>query len=481
MKNSIAFALGVTLLAGCAAPMLSGGSSELALSVRPQLNAGGYATQAEVSAYTRTDVAHVQVRLYQVDGQTETPVLVGGQPLQHDVAASDLGKTLRFGKLHPHTTYRLKAFAYEAPGFDAAALISHEASSSVDVTVHAASVQDLVTLPVQLKDRVFSGLARSGGFDVTPGVRIASGSTEMEAYLQVKTLNSSLKRGFPSLTSDAAGNIYWLWNNSIHRFSPAGIEASFPVSGLSPVSGSSYGDGEISSLARDDAGNFYVYISRSADRAIHKLSFDSGSGTYSAARWRETPNEQITDLKVLPGGSLLAVSSSAILKFKPTGEPDTAFGPVVGAFIQTPGEAFLNKSYLGGLAVDASGRIYVASSFVSAGSETKDGELYRVASDGKSFSTLITVPKATRAIALDSTGQYAFLVHGMVSNHNEHILSQVKLAAPTTIKTIAGVKGVLGRADGRADLATFYYPNALLVLPDDVLIVGDSNGLRKVF
>jgi hypothetical protein len=125
------------------------------LSVRASLD--GYRTQSAVSAYTRSNIAHLVLKLYVVTvvngAEQETEALrAPGQPIELENV--DLDKAVTFTGLKPHTTYRVKAFAYKAAGRDARHLIStQDATSAVTVTLTDETRPEGTTLRVRLRDR----------------------------------------------------------------------------------------------------------------------------------------------------------------------------------------------------------------------------------------------------------------------------------------------------------------------------------------
>lgn len=155
----------VAALAGCAnltlaqAPQLGAASLQL----RPQVSPGGYRTQAQgLLPYGQVDVAHLVLKLYTVQGGSESAVLnAGGDQVSKDIAKASLGDPVGFYNLHPNTTYRVKAYAYKADTLLASDLISHEASSSLDVVVGTSEHPVVSDLRVQLVDRPFGAEATS--------------------------------------------------------------------------------------------------------------------------------------------------------------------------------------------------------------------------------------------------------------------------------------------------------------------------------
>lgn len=148
---------------------LSNGSA--ALLVRPEILSGGYRTQALVKAYTAEDIDHLVLQLFRLEGDKETAVVgTDAKAVIKRIPASKLGDTLTFDALQPNTTYRLRAFAYKAPGEDPKDLISAPgAASYTDVTLTNDDRPVSTTLKVKLADVLFNGMATASGIEVIPG------------------------------------------------------------------------------------------------------------------------------------------------------------------------------------------------------------------------------------------------------------------------------------------------------------------------
>lgn len=175
MKTPLQTLVVAALLVGCSPISLLGPmGGEAMIDVTPRIQAGGYATQAEVSPYSGADVNHLVLTLHTVAGGTETPVATA------DLPKADLGKSIVFGKLRHDLTYRIQAKAYKAAGTAPADLISVDASSSVDVVVGRENTH-AVSLSVQLIDRSFSGNTLFPGVTVSDGQFVASGSVTVTA------------------------------------------------------------------------------------------------------------------------------------------------------------------------------------------------------------------------------------------------------------------------------------------------------------
>lgn len=167
------------LSSGCQsffAPATGESLGNATLQVQPQLLPGGLMTQAVVNNYTSTDVNHLQIKLFKLNGSSENPVLDGsGNQLFKDIVNADLSKAVTFSNLNANTTYRIRAYAFADAG--TASLIStSDVNSYTDVTLTSDDRPTLTTLRVKLIDRVFNGQATASGVVVTNGGLVTTGN-----------------------------------------------------------------------------------------------------------------------------------------------------------------------------------------------------------------------------------------------------------------------------------------------------------------
>lgn len=141
------------------------------LTVVPEILSGGYRSQAIVKAYTAADIDHLMLKLFRLEGGTETPALdADSKPVTKSIPAAKLGENVTFNALLPGTTYRIRAYAYKAAGEDPKDLISAEgAASYTDVTLTHDDRPISATLKVKLADVLFNGTATASGIVVMPG------------------------------------------------------------------------------------------------------------------------------------------------------------------------------------------------------------------------------------------------------------------------------------------------------------------------
>jgi hypothetical protein len=147
------------------------------LMVKPQVIAGGYKAQALVENYKKSDINHLVIKVFELQGGVELPVVdEAGNQVQVDLLNSELDVPVKFSNLFRDTTYRIRCYAYKAPGEAPADLISTlDASSYTDVPITNDNAPTVAQLRVRLVDVVFNGEFASG-VDVTEGGFIPGGT-----------------------------------------------------------------------------------------------------------------------------------------------------------------------------------------------------------------------------------------------------------------------------------------------------------------
>ncbi|MBO9542316.1 hypothetical protein J7643_17130 [bacterium] len=184
-KKSLAgLALLGALLGGCAtSTMTSSTTGGASLQVTPEVASGQYRTQTLAPlTYTRDDIRHLVVKLYKVTPEGEQPAMNGANPIQLDLDADPrfgFSANLTFTNLHPWTDYRVRGYAYKAPGTAESDLISLDASSSIDITVENVDRVYAKRLKIQLIDRVFNGQATASTVTFTDGGLTHAGSASV--------------------------------------------------------------------------------------------------------------------------------------------------------------------------------------------------------------------------------------------------------------------------------------------------------------
>lgn len=179
----LGMALALSLSACADLPMIGAqepGTAQLVLT--PQVIDGGLRTQAVVDNYTRSSINHLVVKIFRINGGTETPVLdANDQAVVKDIPEASLDASITIDHLNANTTYRVRSYAYKNAGTDLADLIStSDATSYVDVTLTNDDRPTMAQLRVKLVDVAFNGSASSGGVAVTEGGYSSSGSVTIQ-------------------------------------------------------------------------------------------------------------------------------------------------------------------------------------------------------------------------------------------------------------------------------------------------------------
>lgn len=144
-------------------------SGTASLQVQPQIQAGGYRSQALVSPWTPQDVFHVEISVLALTTTGGvTPALLSGKPIVQDLPKTALGSAFTVSGLAPDSRYRLRARAFKAEGSQESDLISTD-TSFVDVTVQADDRPAVATLSIQLKDVPFDGRGTVPPLEILPG------------------------------------------------------------------------------------------------------------------------------------------------------------------------------------------------------------------------------------------------------------------------------------------------------------------------
>ena len=294
------------------------------------------------------------------------------------------------------------------------------------------------------------------------------------------------------LTMDATGNIYVTEysGNKIRKITPTGVVSTFAGSG---GIGSVDGTGTASSfngpnaIAIDDAsGNVYVadvfnYKIRKITpaRAVstfagNGLSGSSDGGSETSAQFH-TPSGVAVDAS---GNVYVAdTENHKIRKITPTGVVSTFAGSgVIGA---ADGTGTASSFYAPmGVAVDASGNIYVADmKNRKIRKITPAGEVSTLAGNGNygSIDGIGTNPsfKGPIGVAVDASGNV------YVVDEYDHKIRKVTAAG--VVSTLAG-SGTYGSIDGTGTVASFKNPRGVLVDAAGNVYVADSGShrIRKI-
>jgi len=197
MRNLIGVMTAATIVAGCTAysPFNSLETSgallttEGKLTVKANFVPGGYTaptpapvtyrTAAVVPNMTKSQVDHLKISLFSVEGETETPLKdSNGAPLVKTVSAAEAEAGLVLGGLKIGKSYRLKATAYKTSEATESNAISAEATSLFTLDKLKPSAE----LDIRLTDVFFNGEATIPVIEITP-----SGELSHEGPIVVET------------------------------------------------------------------------------------------------------------------------------------------------------------------------------------------------------------------------------------------------------------------------------------------------------
>ena len=197
MRNLIGVMTAATLLAGCTAyapfdPLMTSGAlltTEGTLTVKASFVPGGYTipapdpvgyrTAAVVPNMTKSQVDHLRISLFSVEGETETPLKdMSGAPLVKTLSAADAEAGLVLGGLTIGKSYRVKAMAYKTSEATESSAVSAEVTSLFKLD----KLKPTAELNIRLKDDLFNGEATIPVIEITP-----SGELTHEGPIVVET------------------------------------------------------------------------------------------------------------------------------------------------------------------------------------------------------------------------------------------------------------------------------------------------------
>ncbi len=287
---------------------------------------------------------------------------------------------------------------------------------------------------------------------------------------------------------DASGNVFVAdsVNNRIRKITPAGV-----VSSLAGRSLSADGTGTAASFngpygATVDAGG-NIFVADSSNNKIRKItpagvvSTVAGSGSEGSADGpaMEASFRYPQDVAMDTGGNIFVADSwnNKIRKITPAGVVSTFAGSGVGGSLDGIGaEARFNQP--NGVAVDASGNVFVADSsnskirMISPSGvvTTFAGSGVYGSLDGNSNEASFRLP---RGIALDADGN-VFVADSAANNIR-------KITPAGVVSTLAG-SGNQGSADGTGRAASFYGPSGVAVDTSGNVFVTDYRNhlIRKI-
>lgn len=293
---------------------------------------------------------------------------------------------------------------------------------------------------------------------------------------------------------DSAGQLHVAdgANNTIRRISALGqvttlaglAEQSEPVDGT----GANARFGLPVGIVAADDGT--IYVADQNGKAIRKVDLDGTTTTVAGQLGvegiddgpaREARFKAPYGLARGADGSLYLADALhfAVRKIAPDGRVSTLAGGGQGAAVDGKGkDAIFARPF--GLAVDASGHLYVADTEAhTIRKVTRDGTVTTIAglahasgtSDGIGAEARFNRP---RDVAVDASGNL------FVADEFNHTIRKITPAG--VVSTMAGSPGEAGSADGLGAEARFYRPGGLTVSPEGAIYVADSwnHTIRKI-
>ncbi len=296
---------------------------------------------------------------------------------------------------------------------------------------------------------------------------------------------------------DASGNVYVAdtYNHTIRKITSAGVVTT--LAGTAGTYGSLDGTSSAArfyqpnGMAVDASGN--VYVADSINSSIRKitsagvvttlagtgtaLSFGSEDGIGSAARFKIP-----LGIAVDASGNLYVADSNnyAIRKITSAGVVTTLAGMAGGAGSENGTGSAARFNYPRGIAVDGSGNVYVA--------DTSNHTIRKITS-ASVVTTLAGIPENFGSA--DGTGSAArfYGPHGIAADAigNVYVADSVnntirKITSAGVVTTLAGSAGNSGRVDGSGVDARFYNPKGIAVEASGNVYVADTynHTIRKI-
>ena len=264
-----------------------------------------------------------------------------------------------------------------------------------------------------------------------------------------------------SLATDGAGNVYVAERDEemIRKITPGGVVTTLVDFGQS------FRYTTPKQIAADPAGN--VYVADSA--AIRKIS---PAGLITTL----PPVANSQAIAADASGTLYVASGSSIVKVKPDGEVTTLAGADSAGFADGQGSAARFNAPKG-IAVDATGNVYVADTFNHA--------IRKISPQGQVTTLANNRILNPWAVAVDSEGTVFLIANGYEGFRafQPDGGAVFKITSSGVVTTLAGSPYTLsGRADGPGATALFNHATSIAVGSAGNLYVADSgNGvIRKV-
>lgn len=453
----LCFAAATSVVCSCAlipgSKSISPGVGHAKLILRPQVVEDGYKALAALSNYSRANINHLVIRIYFVNSDgSESAIADGaGNQIFADLRGTEFDNSVTFSNLQRQTRYRIRCFAYKAPGESSGDLISTSNSTSfTDVYVQDDDRPTMATLKVRLIDVVFSGEA------MTPNVNVTGGDYQ-------RTGNEQIGVGIPRYQVSAL----------------AGSTSGY-ADGLGSVARFTLPFG----LAADSAGN--VFVADSGNHRVRKVGPDGMVTTVAGSAQGFENGEAAKARFNQPRG--IAVDRSGTLYVTDTynnqirvigrdGTVTTLAGNVEPGLVDAAGDA-ARFNHPTGIAVDETGAVFVADTgnncirkiapdgHVSTVAGSRDGGFH----NGLRLEARFNLPAG---IAQDRAGNL------FIADAGNHAIR--KMDRYGVVITFAG-NGDFGDDDGQGPLARFDEPQGIAVDSTGTVYVADTNNnyIRRI-
>jgi sugar lactone lactonase YvrE len=372
------------------------------------------------------------------DSKTTDPVITSSYTFESNLTG-----------LTPNTTYYVRAYASNAVGTGYGSVIKFTTSTNT------ASVTGTVT--------TFAGNSSSGNIDGT-GAGAAFNNPQGVAV-------------------DAAGNVYVAdsFNNTIRKITPAGIVTTIAGTGTA-----GYADGPATSaqfyapsgLTVDSQGN--VFVADYGNNVIREItaagvvSTFAGNGTAGYVDGAATVAEfnSPAGIAIDKQGNLYVAdhNNNMIRKVTSAGVVSLIAGTktagYINAAVNTTTGVYASFNNPSGVAVDATGNIYVADIGNNAIRKITPGLVVTTVGGGPSQSAVIGFPAG---ITIDQQGDF------FITDESGRIL---ELTAAGVLYNLAGASNVTGFADGVGSAAQFNVPQGIAVDAQGNVFIADPNNNR---
>lgn len=295
---------------------------------------------------------------------------------------------------------------------------------------------------------------------------------------------------------DAAGDIFVadFLNNRIRKIGPTGNVTTLAGNGkqgFADGTGGAFGTAEFFeplSVAVDSHG--YVYVADCMNNRVRKIAPDgtvttlAGNGTQGHVDGSGGPNGTAeltcpTAVAVDASGNVFDVDWNSVRKIDPAGNVTTIAGSPKAGYADGPG-AVAEFNNLSGIAIDASGNIYVGD-----GENERirkidpQGNVTTLAGNGiAGFADGTGGPSGTaefdypRGVAVDGHGNV------YVADTNNYRVRKIDTSGNVSTFAGNGVQGYVDGSLGPSGTAEFYGPTDVAISSQGALYIADSESLR---